>query len=254
MNQASGRRARVLLHSAIFGVSLGAILVSAALTAQTTGGGMGQGMLKQKLESIKASTAENQAKLHQYTWTETSNITANGRAMPPKESMCSYGADGKVHKVPIGGTQEAAATGSGRGGRLMARIKEQKKAETTDYMQQVGHVIGLYIPPNPQKMQQAFESKNVSFDHEGGTADLVFRNYALRGDSMTIAVDTASKKIRSIHVNTYLDTPQDAVRLDVQFATLPDGTHYPERTTLDAQGKDIHVVNTNSNYRKTGQS
>ncbi|MGH8111666.1 MAG: hypothetical protein ACREPF_00815 [Rhodanobacteraceae bacterium] len=253
MNHASGRFARVLVHSAIFGVSLSAIFFSGALAAQTREGGMAQGMLKQKLETIKASAAENQAKLHQYTWTETSNITVNGRAMPPKESTASYGPDGKVHKVPIGGTQDAPA-GTGRGGRLMARIKENKKAETTDYMQQVGHVISMYVPPTPQKMQQAFEAKKVSFDHANGMADLVFKDYALPGDSMTVAFDTATRKIRSIHVKSYLDTPQDAVMLNVQFATLPDGTNHPARTTLDATGKDIHVVNTNSNYRKTGQS
>lgn len=250
MNQASGRRARVLVHSALFGISLAAILASGALAAQTREGGMAQGMLKQKLEAIKASAATNQAKLHQYTWTETSNINVNGRDMPPKESMCSYGPDGKVRKTPIGGSQQADAA-PGRGGRLMARIKENKKAEMTDYMQQVGHVISLYVPPNAQKMQQAFEARKVSFDHANGIADLVFKDYALPGDSMTVAFDTATRKIRSIRVKSYLDTPQDAVRLDVEFATLPDGTNHPSRTALDAQGKGIHVVNTNSNYRKS---
>lgn len=251
MNQTSGRRARALLHSAMFGISLGAVLVSGAVAAQGREGGMAQAMVKQKLEAIKASATANQAKLHQYTWTETSNINVNGRDMPPKESMCSYGPDGKVRKTPIGGSQQAEAS-QGRGGRLMARIKENKKAEMTDYMQQVGHVIQLYVPPNAQKMQQSFEARKVSFDHANGMADLVFRDYALKGDSMTVAFDTATKKIRSLSVRTYLDTPQDPVKLDVQFATLPDGTNHPSRTTLDAQGKGIHVVNTNSNYRKAG--
>ena len=73
------------------------------------------------------------------------------------------------------------------------------------------------------------------------------------GDSMTIGFDPAAKKIRSLNVQSYLDNPQDALTLLVEFSTLTDGTNYPLRTTLDAQAKKIHVVNTNTNYRKIGR-
>lgn len=246
MNPAHNRIARMSGASALIGFSLATLLCNGALFAQT--GGNGQEMLKQKLASIKASTAENQKKLHQYTWTETSRITVNGNAKPAKESTCSYGPDGKVHKVPIGG---AAATTSNEGGRFKQRIIARKTAEMKDYMQQVGYVLQLYVPPNPQTMEQAFQKKNVSFAHGGGLADLVFKDYALPGDSMTIGFDPAAKKIRTLTVHTYLDTPQDAVTLVVDFSSLPDGTNHPSRTTLDAPAKGIQVVNTNSNYRKT---
>ena len=70
---------------------------------------------------------------------------------------------------------------------------------------------------------------------------------------MTIGFDTAAKKIRTLNVKSYLDNPQDGVTLLVEFASLPDGTNYPMRTTLDAQAKNMHVVNTNTNYRKMYQ-
>lgn len=208
-------------------------------------------MLQQKVEAIKASSAENQQKLHQYTWTETSNITANGHEVPPKVSNCFYGPDGKVHKTPVGDTQ-GASTGNRQGGRLMQRIKEKKTAEMKDYMTQVGGVIKLYVPPSPERMQKAFAAHKVSFNKAGGGVDLVFNDYSLPGDSMTIDFDTASKKIRSLSVKSYLDNPQNPVTLKVDFATLPDGTNHPSRTTLDARGQDIiEVTSVNSNYRKT---
>lgn len=210
-------------------------------------GAMGKQMLQEKLASVKASASENQRKLHQYTWTETSVITVNGDQKPAKEYQCSYGPDGKVQKMQLGGSTGSAESG---GGRFRRRIVEKKTAEMKDYMQQVGHVIALYMPPNPQKMQQAFQDHKVSMSRAEGAADLVFRDYALPGDSMTLDFDTASKRIRSLTVHTYLDTPHDPVSLRVEFATLPDGTNYPRRTTLDAQAKQIGVVNTNSNYRK----
>ena len=241
-----------LATSALFGVSLTAGLSGNPLLAQM--GAMGQqGMMQEKLAAIKASTAENQRKLHQYTWTETSRITVNGNARPAKESTCSYGTDGKVRKVPMGGTEEASSNMGGRRGRFRQRIVEKKTEEMKDYMQQVAGVIALYMPPNPMKMQQAFQLKKISFGRSSGLVNLVFKDYALPGDSMTIGFDSAAKKIRTLNVNTYLNQPQDGITLMVEFAGLPDGTNHPQRTTLDAQAKKIHVVNTNSNYRKTYQ-
>ena len=250
MNDRCKNLQRLLCSSAIFSL-LAVGLNGGPLFAQM--GAMGQsGMLQQKLAKIKASTAENQQKLHRYTWTETSRITINGNARPAKEFTCSYGADGKVQKVPLGGSEETANEG-GRRGRFRQRIIQKKTAEMKDYMKQVGGVIALYMPPNPHKMQQAFQAKKVSFQRGEGLAKLVFKNYAMPGDSMTIGFDTAAKKIRTVDVKTYLNNPQDGITLRVEFSTLPDGTNHPARTVLDAQAKNIHVVNTNSNYRKTYQ-
>lgn len=251
MKHTPGTLTRGFVHSALFGFSCAAVLASGGAIAQADGGGAMKAMVQQKLEAIKTSSAENQKKLHQYTWTETSSITANGREMPARVSNCFYGPDGKVHKTPIGDSSSTASSGNRGGGRIMQRIKEKKAAEMKDYMQQVGGIVKMYVPPAPERMQKAFQAHKVSFNKTGGRVDLVFHDYALPGDSMTVDFDTASKKIRSLSVKSYLDTPQNPVTLTVNFATLPDGTSHPSRTTLDARGKDIvEVVNVNSNYRK----
>ena len=121
-----------------------------------------------------------------------------------------------------------------------------------DYMQGVQSVLSLYVPPNPELMQQAFQKKNVSLNKTmgGGPVELVFSNYAKQGDQMTIAFDMTSHKITAINVNTYMDNPQDAVTLSVQMASLPDGTNYAQQTLLNATAKQIQVTTTNSNYAK----
>ena len=246
------RRIRPALLSLVFLSAVG----GGTLLSQM--GGMGQGgQLQEKLAALKASTAENQQKLHQYTWTETMQLTLNGEPKPAKVSTCSYGPDGKVQKIPVGApanSAQAAQSGGGHGGAFRQRMVEKKTAEMKDYMQQVQGVIALYVPPNPQKMQQAIEAKKVSLSRTtGGLVDIVFKDYALPGDSMTIGFDTAARKMRTLNVQFYLDSPQDAVTLAAQFASLPDGTSYPQQTTLGAQAKNLTVVTTNSNYRKIGQ-
>ncbi len=250
MNVASSTFTRRIMRPALLGFLFLGVAAGGALWSQ-----MGQGgELQQKLAALKASTAANQQKLHQYTWTETMQLTLNGDPKPPKESTCSYGPDGKVQKVPIGAPVETASSGGGRrGGALRQRIVEKKTGEMKDYMKQVQGVIALYVPPNPEKMQAAFKAKKVSFSRgAGGIVDLVFKDYALPGDSMTIGFDSTAKKIRTLNVQSYLDSPQDGVTLAVQFASLPDGTNYAQRTTLGAQAKKLTVVSTNSNYRKIG--
>lgn len=233
-------------------ISLGFLVVAIAFAqpAAAQSGRPGAGVLQKKIADLKASTASNQSKLHQYTWTQTSRISLNGEVKKVEEFSCHYGPDGKVVKTPIGGQADSS---SSQGGRFRQRVVAKKKAEMKDYMGGVGHVLALYLPPNPTKIQQAFQEKKVSLARSNGDADIVIKDYALPDDSMTIGFDSGSKKIQTLNVHTYVKSPQEPVTLLVEFSTLPDGTNYPLRTTLDAQAKKLNVVNTNTNYRKGGQ-
>ncbi len=211
--------------------------------------------LQQKLMALKQSAAENKQKLQHYQWTETTQLTLKGEPKPEKVYQCSYGPTGQVQKVPVGAPQQQAQqqqSGGRRGGALKQRIIEKKTEEMKDYMQDVQSLLALYLPPNHQLMQQAFEKKNVAMDKsaDGGGAQLVFRNYAKAGDQMTIAFDSTAHKISTINVATYLDDPKEAVTLAVRMASLPDGTNYTQQTVLNATAKQLQVTTTNSNYAK----
>src|SRR5262252_4482356 len=85
---------RPLFHAAVM------LSVVIPVIAQTGGGSGGE--LQQKIAAVKQSVAENQQKLHQYQWRETTQLALKGEAKPPKTSMCQYGPDGKVQKTPTG--------------------------------------------------------------------------------------------------------------------------------------------------------
>ncbi len=224
-------------------------VILTALTVPSFAQGGGGSEMQQKVAALKQSVAENQQRLHQYQWVETQQVTLKGEPKPPKQNLCKYGPNGQVQKVPIGEQQPEQPSG----GRLKQRVIEKKKAEMQDYMQDVKAVIGMYVPPNPQKMQAAFQAHNVSLVPGGGVVQLVFKNYAQPGDQMTIAFDTATKKVQSLNVDTYMGEAKDAVTLAVQFASLPDGTNYAQQTVLDAKAKQLQVTTTNSQYSKLGQ-
>lgn len=201
--------------------------------------------LQEKLAAVKQSVAENKQRLQQYQWTETTQLTLNGDAKPPSQSMCQYGPDGQVQKTPLTPPPPPPS-----GGRMKQRIVANKKAEMQDYMGDVKNLLALYVPPDPQKMQQAFQAGKASLNPAGGMVNLIFKDYAQPGDQMTLSFDTAAKKIASLSVDTYMGESKDAVTLQVQMASLPDGTNYVQQTVLNATAKKLVVTTTNSNYQK----
>jgi len=128
-------------------------------------------------------------------------------------------------------------------------LKENQKPPT-DYMQDVKGVLALYVPPDPQKMEHAYEAGNMSLNPAPGVINLVFTNYAQPGDKMILTFDTAAKKITALNVDTYMGEAKDQVTLQVQMGSLPDGTNYPRQTILNASAKQLTVTTTNSDYQK----
>jgi hypothetical protein len=204
--------------------------------------------VQERLAAVKLVMALNAQKLHQYQWIETTQVTLNGEQKPPTQASCQYGPDGKVQKTPVGSPPQEPG-----GGPLMRRIIEKKKAELKQYMADVKAVLALYLPPDPQKMETAKQAGNLSVNPvPPSTVNLVFNNYAQPGDRMTLTFDTAAKKVAALGINTTMGASQDPVTLQVQMASLPDGTNYAQQTILNAAAKQMVVTTTNANYQKLG--
>jgi hypothetical protein len=200
---------------------------------------------EQKLAAVKQAAADNNAKLHQYRWIETTQVTLKGDERPATQSSCHYGPDGQVQKTPIGPPPEQPS-----GGRLKQRIIEKKQGEMKEYMQQVKDVLGMYVPPDPERMQEAYKAGNVAFNPVPGAMNLVFTSYAKPGDKMILTFDPATKKITSLNIDTYMGEAKDKVTLQVVMSSLADGTNYAQQSVLNASEKKLTVITTNSNYQK----
>lgn len=230
------------LHALFLGVTVVLVLFASYAFSQNPA-------LQQKIAALKQAAAQNKQNLMHYQWTETQQVTYKGEPKGSKQFLCQYGPNGQVNKTQIGGQQAQQP----QGGRLKQRIVEKKKEEMEDYMGDVKGILALYVPPDPQKMQRAFQSGNVSFTPGNGVVNIVFKNYAQPNDQMTVTFNEATRKISNINVNTYTQSPDQVVTLAVQFASLPDGTNYAQQSVLNATKKDVVVTTTNSNYQKLAQ-
>jgi len=238
------------------------LFVPPAAVAQQPDAAAAQQAKQEKVAALKQSVAQNQVALKSYSWTETTQISLKGEVKKQEQKQCQYGPDGKVQKTPIPGGEPASqpkqASGGGRGrrgGAVKEAVVEKKVGEMKDYMQQVAALVHQYVPPDPQKIQAAQAAGNIAVQPPAaGVVTLSIKNYLKNGDAVALGLDPSAKKISSYNVSSYLDNPKDdPVKLNVTFASLPDGTNYAQQSVLDAPAKKIEVKVTNSAYKKVGQ-
>jgi hypothetical protein len=233
-------------------------LVGIAVTSLALGAGALASGQADQVSAFKQSLQQGLAKTRQYEWIETTVISLKGEEKARTQKRCYYGADGNVQKVSIDQPAQAApAEGGGRrgrGGRVKQQVVEKKKDEMKDYMERAAALIHRYVPPDPQQIQSAKDAGRVTATPvSGGPLRLVISPYLQQGDAMTIELDPASSRLRTLAVNTWLDKAADTVSLAVHMNTLPDGALYAEQTTLDATAKNITVVIRNSGHRPVRQ-
>jgi hypothetical protein len=197
-------------------------------------------------QKIQQSVAENQQRLAHYTWQEQQTVSLKGDVKSQTLYQVQMGPDGKPQK-----TQLSAPPPPPSGGRLKQRVIEKKKGELKDYAEQISALVHSYVPPNPQKMQQAFQQGNAAISKAGPDAvQVAFTNYNMQGDSMKLAFNTAQKGIQSVQVSSYLNNdPSDAATFTAQFAKLPDGTNHLATATVNGEKEHLTIQIQNMNYQ-----
>jgi hypothetical protein len=232
----------------ILGAFTGLALAGGIALAQADASPDKKELLQQKVAAIKESIAQNQASLRQYTWTSHTEISVKGEVKNQKDESCKYGPDGKVMK-----TLTSAPPPEKQMGRAKKRIVEKKVGEMKEYMERAGELIQHYVPPSPENLTAALKAGKADLSkNEAQAVQLQFKDYYKPGDAMTLEFDPATKKLRKLSVNSFLDEEKDKVTLDVGFQSLADGTNYVADTVLRADAKQITVNVRNVDYKKSG--
>lgn len=243
-----------------FGVSADARASEPLLLAQADQTAQGQPpppTPQQRVANLKAWLKASQIQLRNYEWVETTVVAKDGEEKSRKLNTCYYGADGKLQKVPLPGGSEAKSKeppGVLMPGRLLKKAAEKKKADLTEYMESVEALVHSYVPPDPERIQHAVDAGAVSVNMvvPGRHIQIVFHNYLKANDALSIDIELPTNRILGMHVASYVDEPDDAVKLDVTMGVLADGTIFTEKVLLDAVSKEVTVTLENSGHRRTG--
>ncbi len=191
---------------------------------------------------IAKDIAANSQSLRQYTYLQTTEVILKGEVKNTRKAQVHYDSTGQKVSVPLASAEPAT---EGRG--LKARIVEKKKDEMKEYVERLVALMGQYLPPNSDKIKAALPTAQIT-PPAGGDAKIAFNNYLKQGDTMALSVNSQSKKLDQISIQSSLDN--DPVSFLVDFARLPDGTNYPSMTSIKSPSKSLEIKVTTSDYHK----
>jgi hypothetical protein len=236
------------LRNAKFGCSVLSALLCCGLIPRSIEAQSPQ--VQQRLSELKESMLKNKQQLAQYTWTEQDIISLKGEEKKEELFQVRLGPDGKSQKSNLDPNAMSDEERHRRG--LKARIVEKKKEEYKEYADSMRTLMQQYVPPDKDLLEQAYQRGNVMIGPAGvpNEVRLVITNYVKPQDSMTLLFDKQQKQLMSMSISSYLEDPKDAVKLNVEFSSLPDGTHHISSLVIDGTGKQLSVAVTNSNYQK----
>jgi hypothetical protein len=223
-------------------IALLALVLSVSLQAQM--GAMGNLDLSGKM-------AENAQKLHQYSYTQKTEIFLKGDLKTTKLAQVHYDSSGNKVVTPV--NTEPDQSGQQSGGRhgILARVKEkktqEKKDEMKDYIDRLTGLMGQYLPPNSDRVKAAMPRALIT-PPASGELKVTLPDYLKTGDKMVLSVDPTTKALTEIIVNSTLD--DNPVSFQVNFSQLADGTNYPSLTNINSPSKDLRIQVSTSNYQK----
>ena len=207
--------------------------------------------MQERLADVKLAATVNKQMLAQYTWTEQDIISIKGEEKKEEIYNVQLGPDGKPQKSPV--DPGSLSDDDRRRGGLRGRIIEKKTEEYKEYAESIKTLIQQYVPPDKDKLQQAYQQGNVMVGPEAGAPGeykLVISNYVKQGDNMTLVMNKAQKDLVSLSIATFLSDPSDAVNVNVQFSRLPGGPNHVATETINGVSKHLTITVQNSNYQQ----
>jgi hypothetical protein len=210
-------------------------------------------VLAQDRPPFAESQKANAQALRTYSWKSRTELKLKGESKNIKLEQVRYDLNGKVQKVPLAATPQAAPppVQGRRGGRIKQNVIENKKEEFGEMMQGLGQLVASYGQLPPDKLQ-AFKATMTTGRGEGamqGTAQIDGLNVLQQGDSMTIWIDPASQMMRRVEIKTIYE--KKPATLVAEYRSIPNGPTYMARAVLTYPEKNVELTVDNYEYERS---
>lgn len=223
-------------------LALAAILLAALLASQA--GSAQSGSVQQAVQQARAQLAQNQQRLAHYSWQMTQTVSVRGDVKQQTVYQVELGPNGSQLKSVV---SQSSSGGTHRKFGLRHRIQ----TDYQEYAKAVGALAQSYAQLNPSTVQQLYAQGRVSLRAAGtpGYAQIAIHGYAKSSDSVVLTVRTNPKALVEYNVSSYLNDPSDVVTMQALFGTLPDGTRYVSKVTVNGESKNLTITQTSSNFQ-----
>jgi uncharacterized lipoprotein YajG len=203
-----------------------------------------------RIEAVKQSLVTSEAALKQYEWSQKVTVSLKGEEKARKDYKCSYGPDGKLHKVPAAATAEETKKKRGIRGKVVGNKKEDIEAALKASMA----LLDQYSPLEAARLQTAKNTGNVSVSVPGADNRLriTIKNYLKPGDVVELEVDGAKNILQSVSITSTIEQAdaKGPVAAKVTYAAMVDGTLYPVHQVLDLKAQSLKIDVENSGHAK----
>ena len=202
--------------------------------------------LLREVAEVRTVVARNDEALHQYTWTEHTEVLVKGEVKSSNAVTCRYDRSGKLTRTPIGEAPKGKRANANSN-----KPQVRKKAAMQDYIERATTLIRVYVPLKPDRMQAMLQNGSASLGKSGaGKSEIRFTGYFQGGDSLVFTYDPVSKALLQANIASALGGPKDPVTMEAVFETSPDGVNHLASTNLNATAKKIQIRTKNDTYQK----
>jgi hypothetical protein len=223
------------------------IVFTFALLLLVTGYGLGQSVDPAKFAAVQKGNAQQ---LRKYSWKQRMELQLKGETKKVLLNQMRYDVEGKQQKTPLStGEPEQAASGGRRGGRLKAKVIENKKEEFKDMMEGLAALVTSYGHIPPDELKAALSQAKVT-PGEGemqGAAGVHVASIVQSGDSLILWVDTKTLLFRRIEINSSYE--QKPVMVTADYSAVSGGPNYMAKAVLQYPAKELLLRIDNFEYQ-----
>jgi hypothetical protein len=209
-------------------------LMTATIAAQTN-------------QKFAQAQKENARALMQYEWKSRTQIQRDGETKKDQLVLMRYDSNGELQQSVIASTPEPDLPTKG----LRGLIAKNKKKDFMRKIEDLRHLVKSYSELTPDTMQRFMTTAKVT--PEQNLVRLMGYDVLQSGDSMTIWIDTISKKQRRVEIQTAMDEKPVQIVSDFQDVTA-SGPTYMARNQVNYSGTSLVIITQNFDYTLTKQS
>ena len=185
----------------------------------------------QQGDRLAAMMAENNKLLRQYTYKQRTEVMFKGEDRIVRINQVRFDPDGKRQLTLISETGGESKLGS----HIPAIAK--KREEMKDYVMRLSALVEQYFPVDPSKIQALLPNAEIA--PAGNLMSIKLRNYLKKGDSISLLLDPATRKLSRVELSTVLD--KDSVSMSTDMTAAPNGPNYPSLTTIKSPSKNLEI-------------
>jgi len=198
-------------------------------------------------DGISARMAENGGRLMQYTHLRKTEVYWKQDLKKAQFAEVNFDVNtGKEISVPLGsnGAEQSSPIGNGL---IMTAIRKKIANTVKQNSERLSDLMKEYVPLDTRKINSV-QPGGETYPPSSNLSQMVLRDYARPGDSMTISMDPHSGLPSQIRIASNLDN--EPVAFNINFASLADGTSYPSAVDMRWDAKKLELRITNFDYHR----